>query len=278
VPRVAEPRTACRRRAGVRVAARAASVAAAGVLLCLAAAPGRAQPASSAIDAGVADLDPHATSLRRIEPGLGRFDFNARLRPVDHAARWGVGAGVHDADPVRAPRPAAPQTAWRDPATGLLHHQPRRYRAPGVRALLDRPLYLARRGADGRIDPDAPRVAIIGANTVFELTPERAPEAPRPAGPPPAGLVDTRLDLRVGGIDDTRGVAQRMRAVGPTRAEPRRVRNGPASGDPAAEPVPVQRAGDASGADPDAPDGGPDTGSESQAGKGVAPAAARTGG
>lgn len=276
--RVAKPRPARRPGAAANACARAASAAAAGVLLCLAAAPGRGQPASSAVDAGVADLDPHATSLRRVEPGLGQFDFGARLRPVDYAVRWGVGAP--DAEAVRAPRLATPQSAWRDPATGLLHHQPRRYRAPGVRALVDRPQYLVRRGPDGRIDPAAPRVAVIGANTVFELTPEAPPEAPRPAGPPPAGLVDTRLDLRIGGLDDTRGVAQRVRAVRPARDAPRRVRNGPASGEPAPDPVAVERPGAAAepGASAPAVNDETVTGSESDAAGDVAPAPAPRGG
>ena len=181
------------------------------------------QPASSAVDAGVADLDPQATSLRVLEPGIGQFDFATRLRTVDFGAGWGVRQ-------EQAPRVNAPLAVWRDPATGLLHHQPRRLRAPGVRALVDRQGYLVRRGLDGAIDPNAPRIAVVGANTVFELTPERPTAAPRPAGPPPPGLLDTRLDMRVGAPDDLRSVGQRIGATVPKAAARRSVRNGPAAG------------------------------------------------
>ena len=191
--------------------------------VCLSVAPVCGQPASSAVDAGVADLDPQATSLRVLEPGIGQFDFATRLRTVDFGAGWGVRQ-------EQAPRVNAPLAVWRDPATGLLHHQPRRLRAPGVRALVDRQGYLVRRGLDGAIDPNAPRIAVVGANTVFELTPERPAAARRPAGPAPPNLLDTRLDMRVGAPDDLRSVGQRIGAAVPKAAARRSVRNGPAAG------------------------------------------------
>ena len=138
-----------------------------------------ASPApGSPVDLNVGDADPLSVSLRRVETGNAQFSVGGRLTVADFGNRW-------------APR--------HDPATGLLHDQGHEYRAPGVRALIDRPTYLTRTidGVEVNVQPDAGgrEVAIVPANTVYLLTPER-PRRPNveAAAPPPANLLDTRIN------------------------------------------------------------------------------------
>lgn len=142
----------------------------------------------SPVDANVGDRDPLATSLRRIEPGNAQHSFANRLTVIDFSRRW-------------LPfDPATPTTT--DPATGLVHSQGYQYRAPGVRALVDRPDYLVDLGgrALGRnVQPvrDGAQFMIIPANTVFQLTSER-PATPAPNLPAPhENYRDLRLNLQL---------------------------------------------------------------------------------
>ena len=248
MPSVAERRIDARHAARPRRSARVTPTVTAGVLLGVAALlVGRAgaQPASAPtpVDPGISDADPRATSLKRMEEGNAQFNFETRLRPVDRRVGWTPGSS-----PAVDTGGAAP---WRDPATGLLHHQSTRYRAPGVRALVDRPQYLTLL-ENGVPVPDAPRVAVIGANTVFELTPEptaaavAAARRPEPYVAAP-GQLDTRLNLRMTGPDPTRrsvndagAVRGRQNATVPGPRVWRRVRNGPAGGPGPEAPVPMK--------------------------------------
>ena len=148
------------------------------LLTALAAAPLAAQPAGpqnpagGPLDAGVADRGPHATSLRRVEPGNAQHSFAARIQPIDFSNRW---------TPLKT-----------DPQTGLTHSAQYQFRSPGLRALLDQPQYAQIQGQT---------LALIPANTVFQLTPEPAvgPAGPTPPTPPPphANFRDMRLNLRL---------------------------------------------------------------------------------
>ena len=142
---------------------------------------GRLNPAGGPIDAGVGDRGPHATSLRRVEAGNAQHSFAARITPVDFGRRWTTDA------------PGATLTT--DPRTGLTHSQQFQFRSPGMRALVDRPQYARIQGQT---------LAIIPANTVFQLTPEAPTPAPGSgaeavAPPPPAhaNYLDRRLNLRL---------------------------------------------------------------------------------
>ncbi len=112
-------------------------------------------PAGGPIDATIADRGVHSTSLRRVEPGIARHSFAARLTLADFGQSW---------TPYN---PAQPLVV--DPSTGLTHSATFQYRSPGLRALLDRPDYIRYRGES---------LALIPANTVFQLTPD-TPAAPR---------------------------------------------------------------------------------------------------
>ena len=134
----------------------------------------------SPVDTNVADADPLSVSFRRVEPGNAQFSFAARLTVADFGHRW---------------------TARHDPATGLRHDQGYHYRAPGVRALIDRPTYLTRTpgGIQINVQPDGNNraIAIVPANTVYLLTPERTPRPDAAvAAPPPANWLDARIDGR----------------------------------------------------------------------------------
>lgn len=145
--------------------------------------------AAGAVDANVGDRDPLATSLRRVEPGNALHSFENRLTVTDFARRW---------SPFD---PATPTTT--DPSTGLVHSQGYQYRAPGVRALIDRPDYLVDLGGNtpGRnVQPvrDGAQVMIIPANTIFQLTPERSTSIPLDTAPAPhENYRDLRLNLQV---------------------------------------------------------------------------------
>ncbi len=134
----------------------------------------------SAVDMSIADRDPRAASLRRVEPGNAQFSFESRLSVANFNAAW-------------SPFDPASPTAT-DFSTGLVHSQGYQYRSPGLRALIDRPEYVPIRGGG--------EVMIIPANTVFQLTLERPA---RPLDTRPAAhenFVDQRLDQRG---NDTRG-------------------------------------------------------------------------
>ena len=157
-----------------------ASIIAASAMVSLA----QAQPASgnrTAVDPLTASKDPLATDFRRIEPGIAQHPYAARLTIADFGRTWS---------------PSSPRTIQNDPATGLPHAQGFEYRAPGVRALIDRP-------AMARIPGSDEPVLIVPANTIYQLTPERsAPAAVEP--PPHANYRSRRLDLRLSETADLR--------------------------------------------------------------------------
>ena len=144
-----------------------------------------AQDQPPPVDRAVADLDPLATSFRRIEAGLGQFSPDAPLRQVQSAG-WLHAGGV----PL-------------DPATGLPMPQGYVYSAPGFRAFLPRAEYVVRAVDDPNIKDRnvAPRVdgefiTVAGPNVVYDLVhrPER-----RIARPTDPNAVDHRLDTRIDG-------------------------------------------------------------------------------
>lgn len=130
--------------------------------------------AGSPVDMSIADRDPRAASLRRVEPGNAQFSFENRLSVANFNAAW-------------SPFDPASPTAT-DFSTGLVHSQSYQYRSPGLRALIDRPEYVPIRGGG--------EVMIIPANTVFQLTLERPvrPVDTRPAAH--ENFLDQRLDQR----------------------------------------------------------------------------------
>ncbi|MEM6853521.1 MAG: hypothetical protein AAF593_03845 [Planctomycetota bacterium] len=129
------------------------------------------------VDTGVTDLDPLATSLRRIDPGNAQFSFESRLTVANFSRTW-------------SPFDPASPTAT-DPSTGLVHSQGYQFRSPGLRALIDRPEYVPLRNGG--------EVMVVPANTVFQLTLERptAPEDTRPAAH--ENFMDHRLNHRYAG-------------------------------------------------------------------------------
>lgn len=134
----------------------------------------QAQPvADRPVDQAVEDLDPRAASLRVVDPGNAQFPTRSMIVQRAHAARWQPGADLAD------------------------HRY--EYRAPGVRAVMNRPDYVVLDGAGRRAANIAP--AIDGAfletappDTVFRLTPDQRPIAdPATTDPRP----DARIDARV---------------------------------------------------------------------------------
>ncbi len=204
----------------------------------------RAVPAPTSTSgplAGTPVTNPHAAKPGQVPPGFDPFTPGSRLRPVDFVVRWGQPAA--ETEDLRVPRRRGENTAWHDPATGLLHHQHRGYREPGVRALVGRPQFVALVGPGGEISADTPRIEVAGANTVFQLTPERRAQAPRQDGPPPVGLLNTQLKLRVTQPAGTRRLDEALGVFTPTPAAWRRVRNGPVAEAPQPTAVPVRAAG-----------------------------------
>jgi hypothetical protein len=132
--------------------------------------PAAAQPAGAYVDPNVGDHDPHAASLRRIDPGNARYPAGMRVQQrFDPLLDRRAG----DADPA-----------------GL--GQPFVYRAPGVEALVDAPLYApTRRG--GRL--------AATANTVFNLDPtldlSHRSAADAVTAPVSPYRLDQRLRMRV---------------------------------------------------------------------------------
>lgn len=258
--RAAEPGLICcdrRREPVVEVCARVWSAfgpMAAGVLLgvgvcvglCTVSAGAQSRDAAAASPrsgarAGAAVSNPHAANQGQDPPGFEQFTYGSRLRPVDFVVRWGTPAA--EPETVRVPRRAGSHTAWHDPTTGLLHHQYRGYREPGVRALVGRPQYVALVGPDGEIAPGSPRIEVAGANTVFQLTPERRAQAPRRTRPTPPGLLNTKLNLRMAQPDGTRQIDERLGSFTPLPVTRRRVRNGPATGAAPPAAVPARAVG-----------------------------------
>jgi len=145
------------------------------------------------IDQNVEDVDPRATSFRVIDPGNARHPTRSMIVERAHQAKW-----------ARLGLPAL------DQATGLPDTRRYEYRAPGVRAQMDRPDY---RVIDQTGEPALNRVPLLdGAfeempppNTVFDLVPER-PDPHDPTHTDPDWRdprVDGRIDRRLGRADDT---------------------------------------------------------------------------
>ena len=218
---------------------RYAAVIAAGLLL--AAGPAAAQtPAGSTptervrpgrpVDQTVGDLDPKSRSLRRIEPGTGRFSSRVSLYQRVDPADWQKQQGSDGAADSRLDRPYV-------------------YRAPGVEALVDQPQYLTPRGLNRPSTGDRFR-QIITPNTVFNLIPEQmAGTEPRSAGPASTAQnpqnprsaeanphrVSTRYSTRLPGridgkIPESRRLAERIAAW--QSEKPADARQAPSEHDP----------------------------------------------
>lgn len=137
------------------------------------------------IDQGVEDIDPRARSQRRIDPGNAKYPTRSMIveRANPHQAGWSE-LGL----------PAL------DRATGAPDTHRYEYRAPGVRARMDRPDYLVV-DEDGR--PALNRQPVFdGAfrelpppNTIYDLVPED-PEPVDDASNDP-GWDDPRVDGRI---------------------------------------------------------------------------------
>ena len=155
------------------------------VLLATAASGGAMPPQQlQPVDQAVEDLDPLATSLRRIEPGLDKYGQHSSLFRR-------VGRGD---EPNRVP------VYFRI--------------GPGFTARVDRIDYIVRDDENGLTVNEAPKaegqfIELIGPNTVYELSPITTPR--RPEMPPPSRHeVDNRIwqnmriDTRIDGRIDTR--------------------------------------------------------------------------
>ncbi len=174
-----------------------------------------------ALDPGIADAGPLATSLRVIDQGISVFSHRAAI------------------------------TAVRDPANPHAALQrPYEFRSPGFRALMrsvdtvvrNREGQIALNQAPGR---DGQFLRTIPADTVFSLTPDAAvPQAPPEQAPPT--YLDRRLDHRVdyrvqAQVPSMLSSRQPRPALLPDRHIPRArpAATQPAT-QPAAEPAPTQ--------------------------------------
>lgn len=168
----------------------------------------------AALDPGVGDAGPFATSLRVIDRGLGMFSHRGAV------------------------------TAVRDPTDAHnAHERPYEYNSPGLRAMMRR-VDTVVRASDGVIavneaaGHDGQFVRIIPADTVFNLTPDDAVERPAAPEPEPAYLdqrVSYRVDYQVTGAVADHAPRER-RALLPDRHIPRPVEAGgqpPATTQPA---------------------------------------------
>jgi len=145
------------------------------------------------IDQNVEDVDPRAVSFRVIDPGNAKYPTRSMIVERAHQASWSqLGLPALDQPP------------------GLPDTRKYEYRAPGVRARMDRPDYLV---IDQTGEPAFNRVPMMdGAfeelpppNTVFDLVPER-PQSQDPARTDPDWRdprVDGRIDRRLGRANDT---------------------------------------------------------------------------
>ncbi len=168
---------------------------------------GQGQP----VDRAVGDLDPRATSFRRVEPGLAVHSRAAALRTVDRAG-WQQRGGV----PI-------------DPLTGLPLPQGFVYEAPGFRAYMPQAEYVVRSptdpySADRNVAPaaDGQYVTVAPANMVYDLvprTPRRDPRSPNPAAVD--HRLDARLDARLAPLPAGGGVGNIDHADGVTLRSPR---------------------------------------------------------
>ncbi|MEO1235221.1 MAG: hypothetical protein AAFX76_00375 [Planctomycetota bacterium] len=162
------------------------------------------------VDPNVNDVDPLAASFRRVDPGNAQHSFSARLTVTDFGANWSP------FDPARR--------LSVDRRTGLTHSQNFQYRAPGVRALIDRPDYLvdlAGRAVGRNVQPvrDGRQVMVIPANTVFQLTPERQATQAQAIPAPHENYRDMRLNLRLARpLPDTRHAVRPDLALLPNAA------------------------------------------------------------
>lgn len=141
------------------------------------------------VDQTVEDVDPLATSLRRVEPGNALYSDRIRIYEFGPPSPLGMDRSSFQ----------------RDPATGLAMPQQYRYVAPGVQAWLNRPDYLVRTGPDRRdigfnVAPyaDGAFVEVVPPGTVFDLIPRPQILArPTPLAEETAFWPDQRLDARL---------------------------------------------------------------------------------
>ena len=139
-------------------------------------------PPLQPVDQAVSDLDPLSTSLRWVEPGNAVFSHRVRI----HQLRG---------------QPAI------DPTTGLALPREYLFRAPGVRARIDRPQYLVlspfstpkKPRLDQNVSPalDGGLIEVIGPNTIFDLVPRPIITTSTHGLDRPAARIDARLDTRI---------------------------------------------------------------------------------
>jgi len=135
---------------------------------------GAPQRPGEAVDQSVGDLGPKITSFRQVQPGLGEFSSRAKLYRRRGPADWqnqraeagqpGQGGGVGAGSPLHLPQSYVRET-------------------PGVRAYVDQPQYLTRRGknrpARGAVGNRDDRFRqIVTPNTVYDLIPKDATASP----------------------------------------------------------------------------------------------------
>lgn len=149
----------------------------------------QAERGVEAVDRGVSDSGPSATSLRRLDTGLSAFPD--RYSVVRNPWAVGAGQGTNQAD------------------VAGLETREFVFRRPGVQAFMSTPDYLVL-NRDGRLDRnvaaihDDARILMLPADTVFNLDPARVVGRPGARRGQRAlevdtarGMVDYRIDLRV---------------------------------------------------------------------------------
>lgn len=156
--------------------------------------PGVTGTPGQVVDQAVQDLDPLATSLRRMNPGNALYNNDGRIYQLRPPGPW-----------TQAGLPAL------DNLTGLNMPQQYIYRAPGVQAYMDRPDYLVRPGAMStrrrNVAPhgDGKFVEMIPAGVVFDLVPRQpgAQVQPQAADDWVDHRIDGRIDNRIDGRIET---------------------------------------------------------------------------
>ncbi len=146
-----------------------------------------------AVDQGVEDVDPRAVSFRVIDPGNAQYPTRSMIVERPHSAGWSQ-LGLPTLDE----------------ATGLPNTRRYEYRAPGVRAQMNRPDYLVIDQAGERALSRAPIMdgafsELPPPDTVFSLVPER-PQSKDPAVTDPTWRdqrVDGRINRRAGQAADS---------------------------------------------------------------------------
>jgi len=165
------------------------------------------------VDQTVGDLGPHDLSLRRVEPGLGAFSDATNLYRRFEPATW------------------QQQDGAQSNTSGLHLPQSYIYRAPGVRAYVDRPQYFTAQGRNVPVEQgpeDDPRFQqIITSNTVFDLIPgDGSPVRPQQRDGSASqvrlnGIGEQhRIDGRVGGAVEGQVRGQLGSQVGASSARP----------------------------------------------------------